>query len=158
MYVHVGKGASQPAAGGNVQEYYVIMIKRVVQLAAGGKSLKIHCVIRKMRRFGLNCLFYFCIDYPVNCQLKSISLIQKHLAIYQNTVPRSTHSCYTVGIVYTQYTRQTNTVLRCAYNHVLVVQCFLINYNVIITFYTLLRSLILQLIILIAYQIISNIS
>ena len=57
----------QPAAGGNfqkilcvsrkrsiiAQEYYVIMIKRVVQPAA----------IRKMRSFGLNCLFYFCIAY-----------------------------------------------------------------------------------------------
>ena len=45
------------------QEYYAIMIKRVVQPAAGEKSLKIQCAIRKMRSFGPNCLFYFCIDY-----------------------------------------------------------------------------------------------
>ena len=39
------------------------MIKRVVQPAAGGESFKIQCAIRKMRSIGLNCLFYFCIDY-----------------------------------------------------------------------------------------------
>ena len=52
--VYVGKGASQPAAGGKFLEYYVLMIKRVVQPAAGRKNLKIECAIRKMRRFGLN--------------------------------------------------------------------------------------------------------
>ena len=38
-------------------------LKGNVQPAAGGKSLKIQCAIRKIRSFGLNCLLNFCIDY-----------------------------------------------------------------------------------------------